>query len=806
MPFARILWTALVLLMLARGLPVFAQKQNNQWRFGGLSALDFNSNPPRASRSATLQTNEGSASIADRFTGQLLFYTDGVTVWDSTNAPWPNGTGLLGGSQLLSSTSAAVIIPRPFTPGQYYIVTIDELSAGNGIRYNRVDMSLNNGRGDIVAGEKNLRLRSTTSEKLHVVPTRDGCGYWLLSHDDPGNSFFAFKVTQAGIDINPVISSVGLTQGNGSGHMKVDRSFSKLAMGNFFESKMELFDFDNATGRVSNPRAWNLGFTGGNSIYGVEFSPDGNLLYVSDLFRVIQYDIRSGNPATILGTAYEVSQGILNYQPAALQLGPDDKIYIAAGPVGLINNPNGLGASCGFQQIVPAFQNISSGYGLPQYVYEPFPAPGVISYADTCLGVQTQFSLAGSAGADSVRWNFGDPSSGSQNTALGGSPSHSFPDPGTYEVTATLYYACAQQTVSRRLTIRGCQTVTGIKVGSDTCVGLTHAFQAVGRSDAPSFFWNFGDPASGTRDTVTIQGGNNPAFPTHTFTAPGRYQVCVRFQEPGGPVQTVCRTFTINQCCVNTILAPDSCQQSPIVFRLSSGDLAGNFRWDFGDPNSGAANTATTAQPSHQFSAPGTYTVRVTAEGPCGSITAELRKRVLQCSPACTVRIASTDSCLRNGTVFRLETEQTVSSVSWNFGDAASGTANLSSLAGPRHFFSDTGRFQVQAFVSLGCGVFDLRLPVRVTDCGTDCRLTAPNIVTANGDAANGSFLPESDCPISEYELRVYDRWGRSRYTTTDTTAAWEPSDGAGLYYYRCTARFANGTRTELKGWVEVLR
>lgn len=808
MSFAFRILAALLPLILACLTPATAQKQNNQWRFGSQSGVDFNTVPPTPLRTAALQTGEGSASIADRQTGRLLFYTDGVTIWDSTNTPMPNGTGLRGGAVQLSSTTAAVIIPRPFTPGQYYVVTVDEQSFSFGIRYNLVDMSLNNGRGDVVAGQKNLFLRATQSEKLHVVPTRDGCGYWLLGHAYPvSDSFLAFKVTQNGIDVNPVISTVGLTTGNGAGHMKVSRDFKKLAMGNFIEQKVEMFDFDNATGIVSNPIAWDFGFPPSINFYGVEFSPDGSRLYVSSLLKIAQYTITSGNAATILSTATEISVGLINYQPAALQLGPDNKIYVAAGDIGVINEPNNAGLACDFQQSIPQFTGvITTSYGLPQYVYEPFPAPGVISYSDTCQGTVTSFALSGSAGADSVRWNFGDPTSGPQNTALGGSPTHAFTGLGTYEVTATLYYACAQQTVRRRLTIRDCSTITGIKVGTDTCVGLTHAFQAVGRSDAPSFFWTFGDPASGTRDTVTIQGGNNPAFPTHTFTAPGRYQVCVRFQEPGGPLQTVCRTFSINQCCVNSILAPDSCQQSPIAFRLSSGDLAGNFRWDFGDPNSGAANTATTAQPTHPFSAPGVYTVRVTAEGPCGPITAELRKRVVSCAPPCTAQLVATDSCLRNGTVFRVETQQTVSSVSWNFGDQASGTANLSSLARPQHFFSDTGLFQVQAFVSLGCGVQDLRLPVRIADCGTDCRLTAPNIVTANGDAANGSFLPESECPISEYELQVYDRWGRSRYTTTDATAAWEPSDGAGLYYYRCRTRFANGASTELKGWVEVLR
>lgn len=41
-----------------------------------------------------------------------------------------------------------------------------------------------------------------------------------------------------------------------------------------------------------------------------------------------------------------------------------------------------------------------------------------------------------------------------------------------------------------------------------------------------------------------------------------------------------------------------------------------NYTWDFGDPNSGTQNSATTSNPSHTFSAPGTYTVTLTASGP----------------------------------------------------------------------------------------------------------------------------------------------------------------------------------------------
>ena len=114
---------------------LFAQRQNNQWRFGQNAAIDFNSAPPASPSGCVIQTPEGSASIADRQTGALLFYTNGITVWNANNQPMPNGSGLLGGtSDLLSSTTAAVIIPKPQSTNLYYIVTIDEQSSSNGVR------------------------------------------------------------------------------------------------------------------------------------------------------------------------------------------------------------------------------------------------------------------------------------------------------------------------------------------------------------------------------------------------------------------------------------------------------------------------------------------------------------------------------------------------------------------------------------------------------------------------------------------------------------------------------------------------
>jgi hypothetical protein len=217
------------------------QKQNNQWRYGSRGGISFNSITPSFEGGSVMQTGEGSASIADRNTGTLLFYTDGVTVWNAQNQVMPNGTGLLGGDPiLLSSTTAAVIVPKPGSTTQYYIIAIDEQASNNGVSYSLIDMSLNGGLGDVVASQKNLPLFSTRSEKLEVVPGADGQSYWLITHDNPGNSFYTFKITAAGIQNTPVVSTLGGNHGNGAGHLKVNRQFNKLAMGNIFDRNIEL--------------------------------------------------------------------------------------------------------------------------------------------------------------------------------------------------------------------------------------------------------------------------------------------------------------------------------------------------------------------------------------------------------------------------------------------------------------------------------------------------------------------------------------------------------------------------------------
>ena len=105
-----------------------AQNEGNIWYFGENAGLDFNSGFPIALTDGQLNTNEGCASISDN-NGDLLFYTDGMTVYNKNHIIMPNGFGLLGNT---SSTQSGIIIKKPTSNTIYYLFTADGTSGNSG--------------------------------------------------------------------------------------------------------------------------------------------------------------------------------------------------------------------------------------------------------------------------------------------------------------------------------------------------------------------------------------------------------------------------------------------------------------------------------------------------------------------------------------------------------------------------------------------------------------------------------------------------------------------------------------------------
>ena len=153
---------------------LFSQGEANIWYFGENAGLDFNSGNPVALTNGQLNTIEGCATISNSV-GQLLFYTDGITIYNSNHQVMLNGAGLYGDT---SSTQSATIVKKPGSATLYYVFTIDEEVNPNGFCYSIVDMSLDGGNG-AVTSTKNILVYTPTCEKLAVVKHANNTDFWI---------------------------------------------------------------------------------------------------------------------------------------------------------------------------------------------------------------------------------------------------------------------------------------------------------------------------------------------------------------------------------------------------------------------------------------------------------------------------------------------------------------------------------------------------------------------------------------------------------------------------------------------------
>lgn len=320
-------------LLLISGWNVHGQNAAKNWYFGQGARINFNT--AAATAVTTINTNEGCSAISDS-SGNPLFYTDGITVWDKNNNPMPGGTLLNGNS---SSTHSALIVPC--SCDKYFIFTTDafENQYQNGLQYSVVDMTQNSLLGTVVS--KNNVLLKPASEKVAGVSDGSG-GFWVVGHKMVTNEFVSYHiVANSDCTLDPKAAKLskagsnysGGTSDYGAGQMKISPDgtllvHAGLSTGN--TSFIELFKFSTSTGTVSDINPGSTARDTNPGFYGVEFSPDSpsTYLYATTIEGAnILYSYKITPPLT--GRSTINNYGSVQYTLGALQLAPDGKIYIA---------------------------------------------------------------------------------------------------------------------------------------------------------------------------------------------------------------------------------------------------------------------------------------------------------------------------------------------------------------------------------------------------------------------------------------------------------------------------------------------
>jgi gliding motility-associated-like protein len=448
---------------------VFSQQEASVWYFGQNAGIKFDAlGNVTALTDGQLNTLEGCTSIADS-SGNLLFYTDGSIVYNKNHVVMQNGFGLLGS---YSTTQSATIVPKPGSTNLYYVFTLDALANINGFRYSVIDMNLDSGNGGVTSN-KNVLIYTPTCEKLSIVKHANNTDYWVVTHGWNNNSFHSYRLTSSGLSPTPITSNVGITVSgtpdNTMGYMKIAPNGSKLAVCHT-QSICQLLDFDNATGMVSNPLTL---YT--NNSYGVEFSPNSKVLYLSGIEnssntnKVFQFDLSVSNITASMLVLYSNTADEID----ALQLGTNNKIYMAQlskTKLGVINNPNVVGFGCNFQVDAVDLLGRYCYAGLPPFITSFFNS--AFTTQNLCFGDTTLFSLNTSTPIVSVLWDFGDTTSSTATT-----PSHTYSNTGTYTVSVTVTTSAGvQPPTTKNITISAVPIIANTVSNQTLCDSETSTY------------------------------------------------------------------------------------------------------------------------------------------------------------------------------------------------------------------------------------------------------------------------------------------------------------------------------------------
>lgn len=428
-----------------------AQLEMSRWYFGKLAGLDFNQGCPDPLTNGSLDTIEATSIMSDS-EGNLLFYADAEQVYNRNHDIMENGHSILGHE---SSSSGALIVPFPDDPYKYYLFTADAvqfyllLDQGIGFNYSVIDMSLNGGLGAVTI--KNANLIEESSEKLTGVSIDDQ--YWVITHT--GSDFYAYRITDGGIQA-PVVSSfdpIISDFNNFRGVMKVSPNGKKLAIAHVFVEpslmgQIWLYNFDSSSGQLTNPQLLGDEFV----YYGVDFSPNSEVLYVSAKeitdfgentgdASILQYNLNASNIRNSKFIVDTYSSSALVNLAGGLQVAIDNKLYQTAGGdrLSVIKRPNRLGNLCDYEFRRVSLGSRNTSLGLPNALQSYYD--DIIEYDFLCYEDMSQFQLRTSRGVNSVNWNFGDPDSGILNVSSEMQPVHIFSNPGSYIVSAQVNFS-----------------------------------------------------------------------------------------------------------------------------------------------------------------------------------------------------------------------------------------------------------------------------------------------------------------------------------------------------------------------------
>jgi len=313
------------------------------------------------------------------------------------------------------------------------------------------------------------------------------------------------------------------------------------------------------------------------------------------------------------------------------------------------------------------------------------------TFDTACIDNPTHFtdgSFPGSGTLVAWQWNFGDPASGIYNTSAQQNPSHIYAVGGTYNVTLVVTNSnlCEKDTV---IPVNVNPAPVALFSYAASCVGDSTQFTDLStapNSQITDWLWEFGDGG-----TSTLQN------PKHAYMASGTYDVKLKVTNLSGcmdsiVLQVIAHAKPVAAFSYNTFFCP----AGQVMFQdqsQGSGASITERYWIFE-----AGSTSTLINPVHIFSVTDTIyvvTLIVTDTFGCKDTIADS----IYVKPGYSFTFTYDTVCFGSPTHFtpqNLVQGDSLFFVTWNFGDPASGSNNISNDYSPQHIFSQPGTFIVK--------------------------------------------------------------------------------------------------------------
>ena len=709
-----------------------------KWYFGQYAAVDFtkNTSGPTPFSGSLMSTPAGCAVSQND-----LYYSNGEKVW-GPKGMLPNGN--VNGSML--STQSAVIIDK--MSDTLMLFTTDAAGGSKGLQYHL--MADVGGKVDVVS--KNNFLKGPVAEKLAVGLACNKWDYWVVAHGWNNNEFYAYYVNRdTTFDETPVISSVGKVHTgrptDAAGQMKISFNGERLALALPYSGVVQVFDFDNSTGMVSNP----ITLSNLHYAYGVEFDSDGNVLYVSTLDgNLYQYDVTTLSSQS---TPFTLASNINLF--GSLQIGADAKIYLSVDNspyLAAIEKPYVLGAGCDYTPNFVYLDGARCEAGLPLTI--PIPTYPGIDGDDICLGDTNFFNLGLAINVDSIKWDFGDTTTTLDTSTLF-NPYYIYKEEGNYKVQAKIY-VCGDSIYDRMMIEVAVPPVADLGTDTFICrnVGLT-LFPGA----ATDYLWHNGS----TNQTMLAQDA-------------GQY-FCLLTNKCGSDADTINITQVFDPPPISLPNDTTLCEGDSLVLK-SSYTLPFVSVWldTIFQENITAYNS-------------GYYYLKIVDTNNCENTDG------LQIDfDAYPEPDLGNDTCICVG-----------QQITFNGNFPGNYLWNTGSM-NPEITVRDSGYYVLE--VSNACGSNSDTIFLCVKACNQ--LIWIPNAFTPNGDGVNDVFRPYSE-NVANYTLLIFNRWGKKIFETHDPYQGWDGSfEGRqvqeGVYTYKVLFDDYYGFNYKKYGYVVLYR